>query len=196
MDAAVLRGMAKWPNVPAVYGWLSLDGRGSWFIKGDRVTNPTLSAFISRNYESDGAGRWFFQNGPQRVFVAIQYTPFVYRVTNEAKSPLAIESHTGLAVGALSGAWIDENGALLIETEHGIGTIDDRDLDKMLAALVDANGASAPEAVLDEVTQLMQQGEAAPLWLQFGGARVKVDPITSAAVPSRFGFDAEPAADE
>ena len=27
MDDAVLRSMAKWPNVPDVYGWLSLDRR-------------------------------------------------------------------------------------------------------------------------------------------------------------------------
>ena len=196
MDEAVLRGMAKWPDVPAVYGWLSLDRRGSWLIKGAHITNPTVSAFIGRNYERDSAGRWFFQNGPQRVFVAIEYTPFVYRVMNADKSPLAIESHTGLAVASLTGAWIDENGALLIETEHGIGVIDDRDLDKMLPALIDANGTPVPEAALDQLMQLIQEGRAAPLWLKFGEANVKVEPVKSDEVPSRFGFDAEPAAAE
>lgn len=196
MDEAVLRGMAKWPNVPTVYGWLSLDGRGSWLIKGEHITNPSVSAFIGRNYERDSAGRWFFQNGPQRVFVAIQYTPFVYRVMSAGKAPLAIESHTGLAVASLSGAWIDENGALLIETEHGIGVIDDRDLDKMLPALIDANGTPVPEAALGELMQLIQEGRAAPLWLKLGEANVKIEPVKSDEVPSRFRFDAEPAAAE
>ena len=48
------------------------------------------------------------------------------------EAPLALESHTGRPVTSLSGAWIDEEGALLIETEHGVGVIHDRDLDKML----------------------------------------------------------------
>ena len=64
MDDSVLRGLAKWPDVPAVYGWLSLDRRGHWRIKGEHIGNPTVSAFIGRNYEYDSQGRWFFQNGP------------------------------------------------------------------------------------------------------------------------------------
>ena len=28
MDESVIRALAKWPNVPAVYGWLSLSRRG------------------------------------------------------------------------------------------------------------------------------------------------------------------------
>ncbi|TMH99667.1 MAG: DUF2946 family protein, partial [Betaproteobacteria bacterium] len=29
MDELVARSLAKWPNVPAVYGWLALDRRGN-----------------------------------------------------------------------------------------------------------------------------------------------------------------------
>ena len=39
MDDIVKQAMAKWPDVPNVYGWLSLDRRGVWRIKGDAVTN-------------------------------------------------------------------------------------------------------------------------------------------------------------
>ena len=39
MDDIVKQAMAKWPNVPHVYGWLALDRRGVWRIKGDAVTN-------------------------------------------------------------------------------------------------------------------------------------------------------------
>ena len=93
VDEIVLRGMAKWPNVPAVYGWLSLDRRGNWRIKGERIANAGISAFIGRNYGQDNEGRWFFQNGPQRVYVALDYTPFVYRI-HAADTQLALECHT------------------------------------------------------------------------------------------------------
>src|SRR5262245_10851898 len=79
MDDAVVRAMAKWPNVPNVYGWLNLDRRGNWMIKGDRIANEGVTAFIGRNYAPDEQGRWYFQNGPQRVFVTLDYTPFVIR---------------------------------------------------------------------------------------------------------------------
>ena len=48
MDEIVIRGMLKWPNVPSVYGWLSLDRRGSWTIKNvsgrfERIANPGVN---------------------------------------------------------------------------------------------------------------------------------------------------------
>jgi len=77
MDEIVLKSMAKWPDVPDVYGWIALDRRGNWRIKDERILNPAIGEFISRNYDSDERGRWFFQNGPQRVFVSLAYAPFV-----------------------------------------------------------------------------------------------------------------------
>ncbi len=95
MDEIVLRGMAKWPNVPAVYGWLSLDRRGQWLIKGERISNALVTEFIGRNFTRDERGCWYFQNGPQRVFVDLDYTPRVYRVVNPDGAPLALEASTG-----------------------------------------------------------------------------------------------------
>ena len=43
-----------------------------------------LREFISRNYQADARGRWYFQNGPQRVFVSLAYTPLVIRFEGEA----------------------------------------------------------------------------------------------------------------
>ena len=74
--------MAKWPNVPAVYGWLTLDRRGQWLIRGERVTSPVIAEYIGRNYARDSDGNWFFQNGPQRVFVDLEYTPYVFRTAH------------------------------------------------------------------------------------------------------------------
>ena len=192
MDEIVLRGMAKWPNVPAVYGWLALDRRGNWLIKGDRITNPGVTAFIGRNYARDERGCWFFQNGPQRVFVTLAYAPYVLRIVNPEGVPLAIEGHNRKPVSTVSGAWMDEGGAVLLETEHGIGTIHDRDLDRLLPAFIDANGNPLGETVLDELMERVQRGQAVPLWLKFHESSIKIEPIASRQVAGRFGFVAQP----
>jgi hypothetical protein len=183
--------MAKWPDVPAVFGWLALDRRGYWLLQGEPISNTTVTAYIARNYERDGEGRWFFQNGPQRVFLDLEYTPFVYRIIGAGAS-MSIEAHTGQRATALSGAWVDDEGAMLIETEHGIGLVDDRDLDTIVGALIDANGASLPEDALEQTMSLVQQGEDAPVWLKIGESNVKVRAIRAAEVPARFGFAAHP----
>jgi Protein of unknown function (DUF2946) len=193
MDDIVRQAMAKWPNVPAVYGWLALDRRGNWLIKRETIGNEALNAYISRNYLCDDAGRWYFQNGPQRVFVDLDYTPFVYRVTSELKAPLALATHTGVAVNTLFGAWIDEQGAVLVQTDRGIGVIHDQDLDPLLlAAMIDANGNVIEESVFDELLPFIEHQRPIPLWLRFRDSNVKFEPITSADAPKRFGFDPHP----
>ena len=191
MDEMVLRGMAKWPDVPAVYGWLSLDRRGNWLIRDETVTNSTIAAYIGRNYERDSDGRWFFQNGPQRVFVSLDYTPLVYRILENGDG-LAIQAHTGSAATSLSGAWIDESGGVLLDTELGIGVVHDHDLEKLLPAFIDAHRNALEEDRLDQLMQALQENEPAPLWLAIGRSDVKVEPVLSSDVPRRFGFDPNP----
>lgn len=125
MDDAVARGMAKWPNVPAVYGWLSLDRRGNWRIKGQTVANAALRAFIGRNYASDARGCWYFQNGPQRVFVTLAYTPFVFHYEGNGR----LLDQCGSEISALE-TYLDDEGSVLILGERGIGLLDDRDLQR------------------------------------------------------------------
>jgi len=124
MDETVARSIAKWPNVPAVYGWLSLDRRGNWRIKGQRIGNAALREFIARNYAADEHGRWFFQNGPQRVFVALAYTPYVVHYEGER-----LLDQCGREVYAQQ-AFLDDEGSVLVLGEHGIGLLDDRDLER------------------------------------------------------------------
>ena len=194
MDEIVLRGMAKWPNVPAVYGWLSLDRRGNWLLKGERIANSGIIAFISRNYGHDEEGRWFFQNGPQRVYVALEYAPFVYRIVNGADEPLAIETHTGKPVTDISGAWVDETGAFLLRTGHGVGTVHDGDLDRLVPWLVDVDGSPLDETALDERMEALQHGHGASVVLTHRDARVTVEPVKSNDVPRHFGYVASPVA--
>ncbi|HKA42924.1 MAG TPA: DUF2946 family protein [Burkholderiales bacterium] len=192
MDEIVLRGMAKWPNVPAVYGWLALDRRGQWTIKGERIANPTVTAFIGRNFERDERGCWFFQNGPQRVFVRLEYTPLVLRVPGAESAPLELETHTGKRVTTIEGAWLDEEGSLLLLSEHGPGVLHDRDLDRLTPCFVDANGNPVEESVLDNLLELTGHQRSVPLWLRLREINVKVEPISSREVPEKFSFVRDP----
>lgn len=124
MDEIVARSLAKWPNVPAVYGWLELDRRGNWLIKGERIMNRALREFIARNYEHDERGRWFFQNGPQRVYVKLAYAPLVVHHEGEA-----LFDHCGRPFTA-RGVFQDDEGSVLLEGEPCVALLDDRDLER------------------------------------------------------------------
>ena len=189
MDEIVNRGMLKWPNVPTVYGWVSLDRRGTWMIKTaaarfERVGNPAVCAFIGRNYACDREGRWFFQNGPQRVLVSLEYTPWVYRLDDEAGGFFA---HTGAVPRLLEEAFLDEAGALLLKTELGIGVVLDRDLPAVLELMTDEYGRP-PEPLLESLVR--EIGARGKVMLR--GADLPVASVRAADIPRRFGFVRQP----
>jgi hypothetical protein len=125
--AVDLSAIAKWPNVPACYDWLSLDRRGDWRLQGERVTHHGFITLLNRQYGVDDRGCWFVQNGPQRVFVALAYTPWIFRRESDA-----FVSHTGEPAGNIKAIYLDEEGSILLETTLGIGLLDDRDLPAFL----------------------------------------------------------------
>jgi hypothetical protein len=174
-----LSAIAKWPNVPACYDWLSLDRRGDWRLQGERVTHRGLIEFINRQYACDEAGRWFLQNGPQRVFVRLAATPWIFRRDGDA-----LLSHTGQPAGALRAAYLDDGGNLLFDSELGCGLLDDRDLAATLAECRRTDGTAAEEG---DFLALMQ-GEAADIaWRQLA-----LTPIAANQLPQRFSFDPDP----
>lgn len=137
MDELVQQAMAKWPNVPDCYGWLGLDARGDWYMrddqtqaqgpfvksKGSRLTHEKLIAFIGRNYAADAQGRWFFQNGPQRVYVELEATPWIWRLQPDG----SIHSHVGLPARPQR-CVVDEHGRLYLDTEQGFGLVHTQDM--------------------------------------------------------------------
>ncbi len=139
MDDIVKAALKKWPQVPHCYGWLALDARGQWYmrddriratgpfpqVKGSRIEHEKLREFIQRNYAHDEQGAWFFQNGPQRVYVELEAAPWVWRVQPQAGWPL--RSHTGLCAQAQA-AWLDEHGRLFVQTELGLGLVHSMDM--------------------------------------------------------------------
>ncbi|GAB4121622.1 MAG: DUF2946 family protein [Rubrivivax sp.] len=136
MDALVEAALKKWPNVPHCFGWLALDARGDWYmrddrvraagpfpqVKGSRIRHDKLLAFIGRNYAHDAAGQWFFQNGPQRVYVELEAAPWVWRLHGGA-----VRSHTD-APAAVRSSWLDEQGRLFLDTDIGFGLVHTQDM--------------------------------------------------------------------
>lgn len=155
MDDIVKQALAKWPNVPDCYGWLGLDARGRWFMRDDAaqaagdfpqsrgswLRHEKLIDFIGRNYESDDEGRWFFQNGPQRVYVELECTPWVWQVLPDYR----LQSHTGLQTSA-GECLLDEEGRLYIASPQGLGLVHSQDM--VLAAEAVEQGVWVPRGVV------------------------------------------------
>jgi len=188
MDEIVRQAMAKWPNVPAVFGWLSLDRRGTWLIKEESIGNAMLVEFIGRNYDRDPQGRWFFQNGPQRVFVRLAYAPWVVRTDPQGE----LITHTDLAVSQVNGLWFDEDGVVVLQTEHGAGVLDDRDVEAIAPCFSAPDGASLDEdSLLEAIEQIVAGGEST-LEFSYNGRSVSVGRMNRAQAPERLGYMRDP----
>jgi len=183
-DPEVLRAMAKWPDVPAMFGWLRLDPRGNWLLidrgrpdfneethgAGSPITNQAIVDFIGRNYGHDVSGRWFWQNGPQRVFVTLDRAPWVVRVIGSGAGA-QLFTHTGTPFEGVRRAAFGPAGELLLGADSGCGAV--HDLDACNLELDDTGDADAPVLIL-------------------GTHRIAVTPC---ADPEReFGFVAHPRA--
>jgi hypothetical protein len=141
MDDIVRQAMAKWPRVPDCYGWLGLDARGQWTMRDDRVQacgsfssglpgskgsvlrHEKLLDFIGRNYACDDKGCWFFQNGPQRVYVELEVAPWIWRLEPTGQ----IRAHCGQSAQYVR-ALVDENGWMFLETTLGLGLVHTQDV--------------------------------------------------------------------
>lgn len=189
MDDSVIRAMARWPNVPAVYGWLSLDRRGRWCLRGEPITHSGAIAFINRNYARTADGCWYFQNGPQRAYVDLDYTPWIFLLDGRGR----LVDHVGGRMTALRGAWLDEQGSLLLHAQRGIGLVCDRDLAPVSDALRTAEGRACDEDALERL--IVSEGRGERVYLEWGGARIQVGFLARAAVPARFDFVPSPRGD-
>jgi hypothetical protein len=154
MDDQVIAAISRWPNVPGVFGWLSLSAQGQWRLhpqgdawdaqdensattrtelsSGEAIGNARILSFINRNYAGDTQGRWYFQNGPQRVFVRLDAAPFILHLSGPG---LALQTHSGLDAEHVAAWWLDDEGKLYARTEHGPGLIAGRDTMAVFEAL-------------------------------------------------------------
>ena len=157
MDEIVEAALRKWPNVPHCHGWLGLDARGDWYLRDERaqaagafpavrgslIEHAKLRAFIARNYAGDDAGCWYFQNGPQRVYVELEAAPWVWRL-HPAGDGVVVRSHTGREA-RIDSSVVDEHGRLFLAGPDGLGIVHTADVE--LASRVVEAGTWLPEAV-------------------------------------------------
>ena len=114
----------SWPKVPDLYGWLYLNRRGTWFIKGEQVKHLGMIRFLKDNYRENKNGEWYIQNGPQKAFVTLEYTPFLLRLALDG----TFTTHTDRKIDKLTGIILDDEGNILLGSPVGTGLLDDRDL--------------------------------------------------------------------
>ena len=189
MEDWVQRALDKWPNVPAVYGWLSLDRRGRWLIRGEIISRPQIIDTINANYAADERGCWYFQNGPQRGYMALEYAPLILRTDADER----LITHTGLPVQHASAAYLDEQGAVLLATEHGPGVLDDAALPWALERLKQ-NSRAMDEAELASALDLAS-GTPTGLSLHLDSGAVAVTRLDTMDAPAHLGFVRQPVPD-
>lgn len=193
MDDLVRLAIKKWPNVPHCYGWLALDARGNFRmrdeaaqannLRGDPIRHAALLAFIHRNYAQDANAAWYFQNGPQRVYVDLEATPFIARTDHGGRLLL----HDGSALQSLTQVWMTEHGQLIVQDATHVAMVDDRDVAQCLSLLRWQGQAIADEQLLDWLTTPDHY-----LHWMAGEAAVPVKAIAYAELHSKLGFVSRP----
>jgi hypothetical protein len=215
MDDIVRQALAKWPDVPACYGWLLLDRRGNWRMRdeavqgehglGTPIRHAALNAFIVRNYDVDESGQWYFQNGPQRVYVELEYAPWVVRLIEGSDGMLALTDQTG-AHWEPHGCWLDDRGAIVFSggvvgdltgkpaanPRERVGVLHDHDLDLFADRLEDgetgaAHGDGSPNV------QDMPHDVQPQRFIWRDGISLPVQAIRAEELGQRFGFVTSPA---
>jgi hypothetical protein len=91
--------------------------------KGSQLKHDKLIDFIGRNYLVDAHGCWYFQNGPQQVFVELEATPWVWRIDPDG----TVRTHTGLPT-VVEECWVDENGKVYLACPVGFGLLQSQDV--------------------------------------------------------------------
>ncbi|MGZ5819222.1 MAG: DUF2946 family protein [Burkholderiaceae bacterium] len=198
MDEIVKQAMAKWPQVPHCYGWLVLDARGTWRMRdersqalnlpGDKIVHTALVGFINRNYLHDAQGRWYFQNGPQRVYVNLEATPYIAH-TDPAQGFVL---HTGETLPTIDAAWMTATGQLVLQGEEKIALVDDRDMAQCLAQLRMHEKAVDDEELMEWITGNSDEKQLA---LFYQDTSVPVLRIQYDMLANNFGFVAAPQPD-
>lgn len=188
MDEWVLNALKRWPNVPALFGWLGLDRRGRWLVQGETISHPRIVDVINRNYAVDEHGRWYFQNGPQRGYMQLESTPMILFISEDSEHLI---THTGHPVERLLAAYIDEEGSLVLVTEHGPGELRGTDLQWALDRL-SIGGNPIDDDSLAAALGLPSESNTG-ITLTTDASRLSLQRLDFAQAPSVLRFDRVPA---
>ena len=157
-------------------------------LAGSVIQHAALNDFISRNYAHDSLGRYFFQNGPQRVFITLDATPYITRIIpcesglqlltqcgTEIKPQGALSDEKGniYITGLLEQSLSDQiDGAVFTKTESlSVALLHDHDLDLF----------SDQSKVIEDACSFRGS------W-QWQGNQLPIEPIHSTELANRFNF--------
>jgi hypothetical protein len=220
MDDLVEKALARWPNVPSIAGWLKLNKQGDWLLTGPseggvldavlneyglQITHSRILNFIARNYNCEPDGRYYFQNGPQKAYVTLDYTPWVYRLYPLENGSLVLLTHTGLVL-IPNALWTDSDGKVLIQTQVGVGVLHSSDMELFSSGLTAQTSPAGVEQFVHEATwtvpqhpenelpaqrislrRLKSSSDSGTFRLKFG-----LTQIETARVPAYFAFVTNP----
>jgi hypothetical protein len=164
-------------------------------LPGDVIKHAALNAFIARNYASDADGRYFFQNGPQRVYVNLDATPWIARMmpTGNADHPWQFQTQCDSVLTPTT-AFLDEAGHILIEgrltqTIYS-GTNQFSEIERLSIALLNDHDIE----IFSGLSTLSNNACALEGSWRWHGHDLKLEPIASAELESRFQFQTQPQA--
>jgi hypothetical protein len=144
-----------------------------------------LLGFIARNYGQDERHCWYFQNGPQRVYVNLDATPFIARTDPQRGFVL----QTGAALSLPEAAWIGAHGNLIVKDGEKLAQIDDRDVAECLGNMELDGAPVQDEALLAWIADPARPGRLA---LKVGGESVEIRRLPDENLATCFGFVALP----
>jgi hypothetical protein len=161
-------------------------------LAGSVIEHRVLNEFISRNYAQDSLGRYFFQNGPQRVFVTLDSTPFIARIFSSESGPelltqcqteikpqgaLSDEKGNIYIMGLFQQSFSDQtDGAVFTKTESlSVALLHDHDLDLF----------SNQSKVMEDACSFRGS------W-QWNDNQLPIEPIHSTELANRFNFITAP----
>jgi hypothetical protein len=185
----VARARLKWPDVPASYGWLGLDGRGRWLIQGAPISHPGIVAFLIHQYRADARGCWYVQNGPQRAFVDLELAPWILHLDGTGK----LLTHTARPVISVHDLILADTGQIFLSTEHGLGALLDRDLAEFLTGFHHHGQPLADVAIAETLLDLSTSAAAGPA-LEWREYRFTSRYLPSSALAPEYGFVRQPRA--
>jgi hypothetical protein len=157
-------------------------------LPGNVIQHTALNEFIARNYAHDSLGRYFFQNGPQRVFVTLDATPSIARmIPSESGQHLLtqcgaeMKPHSALSdekgniyiTGLILQSHSDQiDGMAFTKTESlSVALLHDHDLD-----------------LFSEQSKVQEDACSFRGSWQWGGKDLPIEPIHSTELSQRFHF--------
>lgn len=165
-------------------------------LPGNAIQHAALNEFIARNYACDLEGKYFFQNGPQRVFITLDATPWIVRLIPanrdlslltqcqtlfEPQGALSDESGNIYITGLINQTMDEDRGSAsegkdFIQRESlSIALLHDHDLD-----------------LFSDLAKLHEQACSFGGSWSWHGKTLPIDPIHSNELSKRFGFIQKP----